>query len=101
MFNYINFYIVTHAVLAKESEPHTVQSTHTVLLVRVHGKYTYFPVPQTVQEVQGVSLVELQAVLAYWPAPQTVQWVHTVLPVLDVYVPAAQDEHTLTPVVAP
>ena len=75
-----------------------------MLLVRVHGEYTYFPVPQTVQEVHSVSLVTVQAdcmydpakqggpqavhtaslvelhtVLAYWPAPQTVQLVHTVL----------------------
>jgi hypothetical protein len=49
-FNYRNFYIVTHAVLAKEPEPHTVQSTHTVLLVRVHGEYTYFPCAQVMQD---------------------------------------------------
>ena len=72
-----------------------------MLLVRVHGEYTYFPVPQTVQEVHSVSLVALQ-VRAYWPAPQTVtvQVVHTVLPVLDVYVPAVQGEQLLAPVVA-
>ena len=38
--------------------------------------------------------------LAYWPALQTCQLVHTVLPVLDVYVPAVQGEQLLAPVVA-
>ena len=47
--------------------------------------------------VHTVSLVKLHAVRAYWPAPQTVQLVHTVLPVLDVYVPAAQVLQADTP----
>ena len=34
--------------------------------------------------------------LAYWPALQTWQLVHTVLPVLDVYLPAVQDKHTVS-----